>query len=139
MATSKIEVTEGTGTNVATHTITEGMETRHLSRVVVSNASGSDIALATDAKLDDIITALGSPVGLTDAELRADPIDVSADSLPLPTGASTSAKQDTMITAIDDLATAINDMATEMATQTTAIDNMTTAINDLVTALEPAP
>jgi hypothetical protein len=45
--------------------------------------------------------------GLTDAELRATAVPVSAASLPLPTGASTSAKQDTAQTALDAIKTAL--------------------------------
>lgn len=45
--------------------------------------------------------------GLTDAELRASAVPVSVASLPLPTGAATSAKQDTLQTAIDAIKTAV--------------------------------
>lgn len=45
----------------------------------------------------------GSSDGLTDAQLRATPVDISADNLPLPDGASTSAKQDSIISAINAL------------------------------------
>lgn len=38
--------------------------------------------------------------GLTDAQLRASPVPVSQSSQPLPTGASTSARQDTQITSL---------------------------------------
>lgn len=100
MPTSKIAVTAGTGTNIATHTITEDTETRHLSRVVVSNSSGAELGLATTAKQDAIIAAIAAWSGLTDAQLRASAVPISVASLPLPSGAATNAKLDDLITAV---------------------------------------
>jgi hypothetical protein len=92
-------------------------------------ASIDTTGLATEDKQDDIISGLSGLAtsanqqtdALTDAELRASPIDVdtgltqpttpadtqpvSAASLPLPTGAATSAKQDTIIGHIDGIET----------------------------------
>jgi hypothetical protein len=107
MPTSKIEVTAGTGTNIATHTITESAETRHLSRVVVSNSSGAELGLATTAKQDAIIAAIAAWSGLTDAQLRASAVPISAASLPLPSGAATNTKLDSLITAVEAVEDAI--------------------------------
>lgn len=47
MATSKISVSEGSGKNLATHTIIEDAVSKDIQRVVVSDSAGSDISLAT--------------------------------------------------------------------------------------------
>jgi hypothetical protein len=112
MATSSVEITEGTGAAFATHTITEGMETRHLSRVVVSNSTGSDISLATSTGQTSIIAAIEAWTGLTDTELRAAAVEVEATAWPLPTGAATAANQVTTNSKLDDLITAIDALTT---------------------------
>jgi hypothetical protein len=50
MPASSIAVTQGAGTLIATHTISE-TGTKHLSRVVLNNAAGSDLGIALDATL----------------------------------------------------------------------------------------
>jgi hypothetical protein len=50
MPASSIAVTQGAGTLIATHTISEA-GTKHLSRVVLNNAAGSDLGIALDATL----------------------------------------------------------------------------------------
>lgn len=51
MATAKIEVTEGAGTNIATHSITEDATTKHLTRHVPQDSAGAEIfGSKTDAK-----------------------------------------------------------------------------------------
>lgn len=58
--------------------------------------SAAEASLASiDAKLTNPLPVSGP---LTDAQLRASPVPVSAASLPLPTGAATEAKQDAQIT-----------------------------------------
>jgi hypothetical protein len=76
MATSKIQVTEGSGKNLATNSFTEDTVTKEASRVVLNDSSGSEITT----------------------------LPVSAAALPLPTGASTSALQtssEAILTTID--------------------------------------
>lgn len=51
MATSKVEVTEGTGTNLATHTISEDAATKHLTRHVPSHSDGTALTDATGIKI----------------------------------------------------------------------------------------
>lgn len=62
---------------------------------------------ATEATLSSIDTKLTAPISvdgpLTDAELRASAVPVSAASLPLPTGAATEAKQDTGNTSLSSI------------------------------------
>lgn len=57
----------------------------------------------TDTQLRAAAVPVSGP--LTDTQLRATALPVSAASLPLPSGAGTSAKQDTIITALGTLAT----------------------------------
>lgn len=51
---------------------------------------------------------------LTDAQLRAAPVPVSAAALPLPTGAATEAKQDTQITELQDIEADIEAMSAKL-------------------------
>jgi hypothetical protein len=69
MSTSKISVTEGSGKNLATNSISEDAVTKEISRVVINDSSG--------------------------VEANIDTSDVTVSSSALPTGAATSAKQDT--------------------------------------------
>jgi hypothetical protein len=69
--------------------------------IPVNDAGGS---LTVDGPLTDAeLRATALPVSgpLTDAELRATALPVSAAALPLPTGAATEAKQDTLIGHVD--------------------------------------
>ena len=61
----------------------------------VGGAAISTGAGASGAGTQRVILASDSPTGLTDAQLRATAVPVSAASLPLPTGAATSANQTT--------------------------------------------
>lgn len=87
MATSKIMIDEGTTTNLATNTFTEDTATKHVARSVLNKSDGTE-------------------TGIASAPLRVDPTGtttqpVSAVSLPLPTGASTSVKQDDLKSSVD--------------------------------------
>lgn len=52
MAASSIAVTQGSGTLIATHQISE-TGTKHLSRVVLNDATGADVDVATNETLTD--------------------------------------------------------------------------------------
>lgn len=68
------------------------------------------------AALDvNVVSGGGSGGGLTDAELRASAVPVSASSLPLPDGAATSAKQDTGIASLAAIQTAVEALPTAQA------------------------
>lgn len=54
MATSKIQVTEGSGKNLATNSFTEDAVTKELSRVVQNDSSGNEIALTTSAQTGSV-------------------------------------------------------------------------------------
>ena len=79
-----------------------------LCRLLLASLNGKDFA--TQTTLSALLTELKLKSDLTETQ------PVSAASLPLPTGAATSAKQDTMITAlqlIDDLRAALASVATD--------------------------
>lgn len=82
MATSKIAVSEGSGKNIGTHSISEDGVTKELQRVVPSNSGGSEIDFATEAKQDNIITALGSPAQAGEAASAATGLATAAKQLP---------------------------------------------------------
>ncbi len=65
--------------------------TNHLGAVLVDNAAG-----AAAVNVQDGGNSLTVDGPLTDAELRASPVPISAASLPLPTGAATAANQTTV-------------------------------------------
>ena len=65
--------------------------------------------------------------GLTDSQLRASPVQVSNTSLPLPSGAATSAKQDTEIASLS----SIDSKLTNISTST-----LQTNTNSLLTSIE---
>ena len=46
MSAASVEITEGAGTPVATYTITEGAETRHLQRIVLNKSDGTEVDIA---------------------------------------------------------------------------------------------
>lgn len=52
MAASSIAVTQGAGTLIATHTISEA-GTKHLSRIVINDPSGAEVDMAKDSTLTD--------------------------------------------------------------------------------------
>lgn len=107
---SKITVDEGTATPLATYEINEAAEDKQLSRTVLNDGDGNEITtLPVSAASLPLPTGAATAANqqtdaLTDAELRAAPVDVdgsgvtqpiSAASLPLPTGAATAANQQT--------------------------------------------
>lgn len=98
MATSKIQVTEGSGKNIATHSITEDSVTKEIQRVVPSDSTGAEIVPATQATLAAVLAKIIAAPS-TEATLAS----VLAKIISAP---STEAKQDTLI-------------AKDFATQTT--------------------
>lgn len=48
MATSRIQVTEGSGKNIATHNFTEDSVTKEVQRVALANSSGTDLATTSN-------------------------------------------------------------------------------------------
>ena len=54
MATSKISATEGSGKNIATHSISEDALTKELQRVVPSTSAGAEILPATAAQIGEV-------------------------------------------------------------------------------------
>ncbi len=101
MATSKIQVSEGSGKNLATNSFTEDTVTKEVSRIVLNDSSGAEIttlpvsAVSLPLPSGASISANQQTDALTDTEIRATALPVSASALPLPTGASTSALQQT--------------------------------------------
>ena len=61
MANSKIQVSQGIGTNLATHEITESAEQRHLSRTVLNDENGNTILPLTDATFNTAIGEVSVP------------------------------------------------------------------------------
>lgn len=74
--------------------------------------------------------------GLTDAQLRASAVPVSAASLPLPSGASTSANQATANTSLASIDTKVTGLATaaNQATSNTALASIDTKVTGIATA-----
>jgi Flp pilus assembly pilin Flp len=72
MATGDVKVTEGSGKNIATYTISEDAETKAIQRVAISDSSGSEVLTATqvtnllgyldgvEGKLDTLHTDVGT-------------------------------------------------------------------------------
>lgn len=99
--------------------------------VGLKNIAGTTIDPATEGKQDSIVTVLGNL--LTELQAKADldetqPVSgtfwqatqpISVASLPLPTGASTSAKQDTAKGVLDNIKTNTDNLTADPATQTT--------------------
>lgn len=131
MATSKITFDEGTTTNVATNTISEDAVTKHINRSILNNSSGTEIGTnanpiqigdaggsitvdgtvaVTNAGLTELAAAINASSQMDVNVAAALPAgtnnigDVDVLSCALPTGASTSAKQDSeiaLLTTID--------------------------------------
>ena len=93
MATGKLTFDEGTETNVGTYVFTEDAVTKHVNRSVLNDSSGAELGSVANPVHTD-------PTGDTDQ-----PVTIAA--LPLPTGAATSAKQDTIIGYVDGIETAL--------------------------------
>lgn len=101
-----------------------------------STESAKLLTLATEAKQDDIITALGSITTPSDTQ------PISASTLPLPSGASTSINQETLISLIgtlQELSQRLAPLASAMnsgapALRTTPIASVSTAVTGTVTA-----
>lgn len=60
MATNAVDVTAGTGTHVATNTITEDAETKHLQRVVINDSSGGGGTASLDTINSSLTTVFGT-------------------------------------------------------------------------------
>jgi hypothetical protein len=120
------------------------LETQPVSVATLPLPTGS----ATSANQSTEITALGSlltelqlkadltetqPVSgpLTDVQLRASAVPVSAASLPLPSGASTSANQSTEITALNNLLTELQNKADLAETQPVSMSTLPTGTNTI--------
>jgi len=81
-----------------------------MANLAVVNATGSTVYLkATGAGSngDPHIPEQAVTGPLTDTELRASPVAVSLSSAPLPTGAATAARQDTLLAAVDGIEAAL--------------------------------
>lgn len=101
MPTSKIAVTAGTGTNVATHTITEDTETRHLYRLVPSSSNGTEIGTnANPIQVGDGGASLTVDGAITANQGGTWNITNISGTVALPTGAATLAEQQTQTTAL---------------------------------------
>lgn len=64
MATSKIGATEGSGKNIATHSISEDAVTKELQRVVPSDSSGNDLTTTGLNTGRKVVTTAGTAVAL---------------------------------------------------------------------------
>jgi hypothetical protein len=74
MPTSRIQVTEGSGKNIATHSVSEDAVTKEIQRVVVNDSAGADVGIATQttlSALNDKVTACntGAVAGTVTANL----------------------------------------------------------------------
>jgi hypothetical protein len=63
---SKIQVTQGAGTNLATHEITESAEQRHLSRTVLNDPNGVTILPLSETDFDTKVGSLTETAPTTD-------------------------------------------------------------------------
>lgn len=78
MATSKTAITEGSGLNVATNTISEDAVTKHLQRVVLNNSSGVEASPATATTvIKDVTLSLDTSIYAA-TDLAADTQQVDA-------------------------------------------------------------
>lgn len=119
----ELEVTNDTGNPVpVTGTVNVGSIAGPVALPTgAATEAKQDVGNASLASIDAKLTAPVSVTGpLTDAQLRASPVPISAASLPLPTGAATEAKQDVGNTSL----ASINTNQTN-GTQTTRITDGT--------------
>ena len=111
MVTSRIQIDEGSTTNTATNTISEDAVTKHIPRTVLNTSAGVEVAPLTDTQLRATAAPVSGTVAVTNAGITS--IDgkitacntgaVTVSSSALPTGASTSAKQDTGNTSLSSI------------------------------------
>jgi|GEM_PF-2004239 len=66
MATSKIQVTEGLGKNIATHSFSEDGVTKEIQRVAIANSSGTDITPLSESDFDTKIGATNESAPASD-------------------------------------------------------------------------
>lgn len=66
MATSSISVTQGSGKNVATHSLTEDAVTKEIQRIALSTSAGADISPLSESDFDTKIGALTETAPATD-------------------------------------------------------------------------
>jgi hypothetical protein len=125
MATGKVQIDEGATTNLATNTITEDAVTKHINRSILNNSSGTEI----DTNSGNKSAATLRVVLATDQPALTNKLLVTPD---LPSGASTSAKQDTgntSLASIDGKITAVNTGAVVVASGSiTADTELATAV-----------
>lgn len=75
MATSDIDLTEGTGVKAATHTISEDAVTKHIQRVNVNDSAGADIlgttadAASATTSVKAALRAIATALGVTALDL----------------------------------------------------------------------
>jgi hypothetical protein len=99
MATSKIAVTEGTGKNIASYSISEDAVTKELQRVVASTSAGAEIAPALEA--GNLATIAGDTTSIDGKMTACNTGAVTVAASALPTGAGTAANQTTIIGHLD--------------------------------------
>lgn len=96
--------TDATGALITTPASGSVQDVNVVSSVLPTGASTSALQTAGNASLTSIDSKLTAPLSvtgpLTDTQLRASPVPVSAASLPLPTGAATAANQATEIASL---------------------------------------
>lgn len=110
MATSNIEVTAGSGTRVATHTVSEDAVTKHLYRLVPSNSSGTEIGTnanpiqvgdgGSTISVDDGGSSITVDGTIAATQSGAWNVTNISGTVSLPTGASTLSEQQTQTTAL---------------------------------------
>lgn len=69
MATSKIQVTEGSGKNVATNSVSEDAVTKELQRVVLNNSAGVEGGLVNATVSGWVNVTVASPVTLSNTQV----------------------------------------------------------------------
>jgi len=102
MATSRIQIDEGSTLNLASNTITEDALTKHVGRSVLNNSSGTEVG--TNANPIQVGDAGGSlTVDGTVAATQSGAWNVTdiSGTVSLPTGAATAANQTTIIGHVD--------------------------------------
>jgi hypothetical protein len=71
MATSNIAVTEGSGKNIATNSISEDAATKQLQRVVVNTSAGVEVAPLTDTQIRATALPVSGTVAVTNAGITS--------------------------------------------------------------------
>ncbi len=132
MATGSILIDEGSTTRLATHTLTEDVQTKHIGRSNLNKSDGTEL-------IGQKAMATSIPVALASDQPA---IPVSAASLPLPSGAATAANQTTIaghVDGIEGLLTTPSALVAFVTAVTTAGTRVQLAANAIAAGVLQAP